>query len=656
MKPVTIQETISLALPHHQAGRLREAEQLYQQVLAQQPGHVDALHLLGVINAQTGRYAAAVDLIRQAIALRPNFPEAYNNLGNALRDQGQLEQAIAAFRQALALKPDFPDAQFNLGNALKDQGQLEQAIAAYRQVLVLRPNFPGAYSNLGAALQAAGQTDQAIAACRQAIALNPRDPGAYSNLGNALRSKGDLDQAITACRTAIALKPAFPGAYNNLGVALKNQGQLAQAIAALRQAIALQPSYAEAYNNLGNALQDQGLTDQAIAAYRQAIALKPNYPEAYNNLGSAWQTTGNLDEAIAAYQQALSLRPDYAEAYGNRGIALQAKGHLDQAIAAFQHAITLKPTAAEAHHNLSLALLLHGDWPQGWEEYEWRWQVSGLGSSPRGFAAPPWDGRPLQGRTLLLHAEQGFGDTLQFIRYLPLVIQNGGKVIVECPVELRRLIQAMNAAIPVVAKGQALPDFDLHCPLMSLPKVLGTTLANVPHDVPYLQANATDTQTWRTRLAEQPAGVKVGLAWAGSRAHKNDRNRSLPLAALAPLAQVPGMHFYSLQKAATETAPPPGMKIIDLTAELQDFADTAALIANLDLVIAVDTAVAHLAGAMGKPVWTLLPFAPDWRWLLAREDSPWYPTMRLFRQPAIGDWDSVIQQVAQALAGWVQRG
>jgi len=272
---------------------------------------------------------------------------------------------------------------------------------------------------------------------------------------------------------------------------------------------------------------------------------------------------------------------------------------------------------------------------------------------PRNFTKPQWDGRALEGRTLLLHAEQGLGDAIQFIRYLPLMSQRGGRIIIECYAELQRLFQIMAGRCQIVACGQPLPAFDLHCPLLSLPRVFGTTLSNIPHVVPYLHPDAEEARKWHHRLLWQSRLVNVGLAWMGNPAHKNDRSRSIKLARLAPLGQVPGVRFFSLQKgeAAAETkTPPSGMELVDWTQELKDFADTAGLIANLDLVIAVDTAVVHLAGAMGKPVWTLLPFVPDWRWLLEREDSPWYPTMRLFRQNSWGDWDSVITRVVDALS------
>jgi len=567
MPVVSVPQAFELALQHHQAGRLAEAEALYRQILAVDPRHFDSLQLLGAIALQVGQSDVAVGLIRQAIALKPDYAEAHNNLGVALRDQGQLDQAIAACRRAIAL----------------------------------RPNYPEAHSNLGAALRANGQFDEAIAACREAIALRPDHPEAHVNLGTALQGKGQLDEAVAAYREAIVLKPDL----------------------------------SEAHSNLGTTLQDKGQLEEAVAAYREAIALKPKYPEAHNNLGDALRLAGQLDEAIASYRQAIALKFDYPE----------------------------------THSYLALALLVQGDFLRGWEEYEWRLKLKDVACLQQNFTQPRWDGGSLEGRTLLLHAEQGFGDAIQFIRYVALAAWRGGKIIIECPPDLQRLFQRMVPELPVIAKGQALPAFDVHCPLLSLPRIFSTDLTNLPRTVPYLHADAADAAIWRERIAGlgssiRPSGpdrpsspdLKVGVVWAGSPTHKNDRHRSLKLASLAPLAEVRGVRFVSLQKgdAATEgRTAPAGLELIDVAEELKDFADTAALIANLDLVIAVDTAVVHLAGAMGRPVWTLLPFVPDWRWLLERTDSPWYPTMRLFRQPALGDWDSVIRRVAKELEGAV---
>jgi len=397
-----------------------------------------------------------------------------------------------------------------------------------------------------------------------------------------------------------------------------------------------------------------------IAAYRQAITLRPDYADAYSNLGVALIDKGQLDEAIVACRQAITLRPDYANAYRNLGAALADKGQLDEAIAACRQAIKLRPNFARAHHNLALTLLMRGDFQPGWQENEWRWKCRDFPSPARNFSQPQWDGSAFEPRTLLLFPEQGIGDAFQFIRYLPLVVRRGGKIIIECQAEFQRLPRTMSEGCQIVAKGEPLPAFDLYCPLLSLPLVFGTTLENIPNIVPYLHADAQDAKRWQQRLDDYSPGLKVGkvgLVWAGNPAHKNDRNRSMKLTSLAPLGQVPGVRFFSLQKgaaAAQAKTPPTGMELIDWTPELRDFADTAALIANLDLIISVDTAVVHLAGAMSKPVWTLLPFNPDWRWMLEREDSPWYPTMRLFRQSVRGDWDSVIKRVAEALNVWIK--
>jgi len=598
---VTIQQAFQIALQHHQAGQLAAAEALCRQILAVEPGQVDSLHLLGVIAAQTGRSDLAVDLIGRAIALKPHDPEALSNLGNALRDRGDLDEAISAYRQAIGLKPDFSQAHHNLGLTLKDKGQLDEAIAASRQAIVLSPDFSLAYINLGNALHDKGQLDEAISAFRQAIDVKPDLPEAYSNLGNALYYKGQLDEAIAACRQALVLRSDFP----------------------------------EARSNLGNALRDKGQVDEAISAYRQAIDLKPGFPDAHSNLGVALFDKGQLDEAIAAHRQAIALKPNFPA----------------------------------AHFALALALLAQGDFIRGWEEYEWRWQLREGGPSPRNFPQPHWDGSPLHGRTILLHAEQGFGDTFQFIRYAPLVAQRGGRVIVECQPGFGALLASVAGTAQIVTCGEPLPAFDVHCPLMSLPWAFGTQLETIPADVPYLRTDATKVARWQERLARESTSpgpteplrselLKVGLVWAGGsrpqqlNANRIDRRRSMHLSQFAPLAEVPGVMFVSLQKggpAEQALTPPRGLRLLDWTAELQDFSDTAALVESLDLIISVDTAVAHLAGALGKPVWVINRFDSCWRWLRDRVDTPWYPTMRLFRQARPGDWGPVMELVAGAL-------
>jgi tetratricopeptide (TPR) repeat protein len=654
---VTLQQQLKSGISHHQAGRLAEAERIYRQVLAQHPDHADALNLLGVLVGQAGRRDAAVELIRRAIRIKPDYAEAHGNLGIALKDKGQLDEAIAAYRHAIALRPNYTEAYYNLGNALKGKGQLDEAIAAYRQAIALRPNFPEAHCNLGIALKDKGRFDEAIAAYRRAIALRPNYAEAHCNLASALKDTGQLDEAITAYRQAISLRPNFAEAYSNLGNALTDRGQLDEAIAAFRQAITLNPNLPAAQSNLGIALTDRGHLDEAIAACRQAIALRPNYAEAHYNLGNALAGKGQLDEAVAAFRQAIALNPNIPEAHSNLGNALRDKGQLDEAIAACCQAIALRPNYAEAHNNLSFALLARGDFQRGWEEYEWRSKCKDFPSRPRNFTQPQWDGSSLEARTLLLHTEQGFGDAIQFIRYVPLVAQRGGRIIVECQAQLQRLFQNMAGRCQIVAEGQPLPGFDLRCSLLSLPRIFRTTLDNIPQIVPYLSPEPALVDAWSRTLGAPDGQLRVGLAWAGNPRFKGDRTRSLNLQQLAPLAATEGVKFYGVQKGpAGEQAkkPPVGLELVDLGPELNDFADTAAVMSLMDLIITTDTSVPHLAGALGRSVWVMLQLVPDFRWLRDRTDSPWYPTMRLFRQPSRGDWDSVITRVADALSQWTR--
>jgi tetratricopeptide (TPR) repeat protein len=653
---MTLEQQLESGMSHHRAGRLDQARASYLEALALDPSRPEPLDLLGVIAIQTGQFDEAIEWIRQAIAINPRVAGYHSHLGNALHGKGQHEEAIAAWRVAIGLNPGFAEAYADLGNALREIGRLKEAVEACRQAVRLDPNSFVALNNLGAALQDPGQLDEAIAAYRQALRINPNLAETHNNLGNALLGKGQPDEAITEFQLAVQLKPESADIHRNLGTALYEKGRLDEAIAAHRQAIRLKPDYADAYNNLGLALTGKGKLEEAIACYRQAIRLKADFAEAYNNLGNALRNKEQLDEAITAYRQAIRLKPDFAEAHSNLCL-LAEMGQLDEAIAACRRAIVINPNFPEAHKNLSLILLVRGDFQQGWEEYEWRWKCKDF-PPPRNFAQPQWDGCPLEGRTILLHTEQGLGDAIQFIRYLPLVEQRGGKIIIECQAVLQRLFQTMAGGCQVVVRGQPLSAFDLHCALLSLPRVFRTNLADIPNIVPYLHADAGDAGRWQHRLAEHSPFAKVGLGWAGNPRYDNDRNRSIKLARLAPLGQIPGARFFSLQKgeaAAEAKTPPAGMELIDWTQELEDFADTAGLIENLDLVVTVDTAVAHLAGAMGKPTWVLLPFSPDWRWLLDREDSPWYPTMRLFRQPTRGAWGPVLQNIAAALKAHVSR-
>lgn len=632
---VNIKDLFQKGYKYHQAGNLDAAITFYLKILNEQPEHTDTIFLTGTLHLQQGNFDAATVFLKKTISLRPNYAMAYNNLGAAQQSQGKFDEAINSYRLAIKLKPDYAEAHKNLGNALREKGKLDEAIASYRQATALNPNDAEAHNDLGAALQKSGKLDEAIESHRQAIRLKPDYAMAYGNLGAALKEQGKLDEAIASYRQALSLKPDYAEAYYNLGNALKIHGKTDEAIKSYKQAITLKQNYASAYVNLGLALQEQGKLDEAVEIYRQALSVKPDHAEAYNNLGAALQEQGKLDEAVESYRQALSLKSDYAEAHNNLGAALHEQGKLDEAVASYDRAIDLKSDYVDAHTNRSFALLLRENFEQGWQEYEWRLRAKNRVSPT--FQQPRWDGSPLNGRTILVHAEQGLGDTIQFIRYLPLVKARGGHVIFKCQPDLFRLLRGCKGFDEIIKQTpthQSAVRFDIHIPLLSLPGIFGTTLDTIPSDASYITVDPNLVTQWRMRLGHNE-DFKIGIVWAGNPNHNTDRSRSCSLADFAPLADIPGLVFYSLQKGPASIEafnPPDDMKLVNLEDELNDFADTAAVIANMDLVISVDTAVAHLAGAIGKTVWTLLPFVPDWRWLQNRDDSPWYPSMRLFRQ------------------------
>jgi len=535
----------------HQAGRLDEAQQLYQQILRQEPDHPDALHLLGVVAAQSGKPELALAPIQRAIVVRPNVAVYYTNLGNAYCDLGRLEEAVAQYRRALELHPDNPDGLVNLGAALRRLNRLEESETRLRRALELQPENPAVHFHLGTTLQRVRRTDEAIKHLREALRL----------------------------------KPGFSDARKNLGIFLRRSGRFAE----------------------------------AEAFYREWLAERPESAENLVNLGHTLAQTGRVDESLECFDAALRLEPELGEARTNRAVLW----------------------------------LLRGDFARGWPEYEWRWRRKNV--TPPPIPRPAWDGRPLPDGTILLVVEQGVGDIFHFIRYVEQVRQRVGHVMLLCRPALIPLLSRVPGIDCVVAEGDAVPPFDVYAMLMSLPLILGTTLENIPAGVPYLEADPQRVARWRERLGSF-AGLTVGLAWQGNPDHPDDSTRSVPLARLMPLFDVPGVRWVSLQKgigAEQIRALPRAVPIVDFTAEMDEsggaFMDTAAVIGSLDLVISADTAVAHLAGAMGVKTWLALAAAPDWRWLLGRDDSPWYPTMRLFRQTQPGDWDSVATAMASTL-------
>jgi Flp pilus assembly protein TadD len=505
-------------------------------------------------------------------------------------------------------------------------------------------------STFAAALecQRAGRPEEAERLCWQILVADPDHADTLHLLGVVVHHAGRKELGMGLVGQAIALRPGVAIYHFNYGNMLGESGQLEASVASYQRALALDPGFTIAQSNLAHALGQLGRIEEAVAIGWQALQLGGETAAALHTLGNLLWQVGRLDDSVECCRRAVALEPDNAEANNILGIALRQQGALEEALACARKAVACKPDLPEAHSNLAMALLAHGEFAEGWAEYEWRWQTSGMQPVARGFAQPQWRGEPAAGRTLLVHAEQGYGDSLQFCRLAPLAATRGLRVILEVPAALARLVATLAGVEQVVVQGEKLPPFDLHCPMLSLPMALGTTIETIPASASYLHADPAQAARWRARLAGD--GPWVGLAWAGNPRPNSpggaalDRRRSIAPELLSPLFAVPGVRFVSLQKGGPP--PPPGAPLLDAMDEMRDFCDTASLLTNLDLVITVDSAVAHLAGALGRPVWLLDRYDCCWRWLLGRRDSPWYPQLRIYRQPRPSDWDAVIAEVA----------
>ena len=573
---------LSRAIDCHKAGDLAAAESIYTGILALDPGHPDASHLLGIIRRQNGDYRDAEKLIRQATRRDPSIAIYHVSLGDVFQAAGNLDNAIGSYENALELNPNLLEALCNMGNALRDGGDNHSAIGCYQRGLALNPESAELYNNLGLAYQ------------------------------------------------------------------FDNQDELA--IEAFNKAILLKPDFFEACNNLANVYRDQHNIEEAITQYLDALALRPQDGAVNHNLGILFQMQQDFDRARVCYQKAITANPANAGAYNNLGKLFHDCNLLKEAISCYRKAIQIDPQHADAHFNLSLSLLAGGALAEGWPEYEWRFKRDKWKKIyPHRLKGPRWDGSLFKGKSLLVHSEQGFGDVIQFVRYLPRVKALGGDIIFEVRPELHELLQDFSGIDKLVTLSFDRPTpaaYDCHIPLMSLPGIFGTHCGNIPAAVPYLRANPEKIDLWKKRI--NGTAFKIGLVWAAKPTYNH--NKSCPLELLLPLLESGRAEFIGLQKG------PAARQIDSLPVDMDNpgedfssFADTAGAIECLDLVISVDTAVAHLAGAMGKPVWTLLPFSPDWRWLQDREDSPWYPGMKLFRQPQMGDWESVINKFVHSL-------
>jgi tetratricopeptide (TPR) repeat protein len=570
----------------------------------------------------------------------------------AAYQRGEAIEAARLCRLALDASPDYFEALYVAGIIAEQTGRGQEAVELLSKAVAVKPGIADAHYNLGVALGSLKRNAEAVQSYERAISLKADHADAYFNRGVMLAELDRPEEAVQSYDRAISLQPDYAEAYNNRGMALGRLHRHVEALASYEGAIAHRPEYARAYNNRGVALRELGRSAEALESYDRAIALRPDYAEAFTNRGIALAELDLPEEALESYARAIALKPDYAEAFYNRGNAFRDLNRTKEAIGSYERAIALVPNHASAHWNLADCRLMMGDFALGWQEYEWRWKLAQNDGGRRNFEQPLWLGTPgLKDRTILLHSELGMGDTFHFCRYAKAVAALGAKVVLEVQPPLQRLLADLEGVARVVPRGAPLPAFDYHCPLMSVPLAFKTDLATIPADVPYIRSDPSIVETWREKLGDK-GKPRIGLVWSGSMLLKNDR-RSIALAEILPLVGE-WADWICLQKEVSESesallASRPDIRCVG--GELADFADTAALLDLMDIVVSVDTGVAHLAGAMGRPVWILLPFIPiDWRWMLDREDSLWYPTARLFRQSASREWASVISRVNRELA------
>ncbi len=596
----------------------------------------------------------AIWCYQNAIKIKPDYVEAYYDLGAAFHQQKNFDKAIACYKQVITLKPEYSIAHYNIGILFHIQQKYNDAIDYYKKTISLNPNMFEVWYNLGNAYIDQGNMKDAISCYKKALHINPSYADAYYNLATTYRETGEFAKAADCFKQAIQLKPDFAQGHCNLGDMLMLTGNTESAITHFKSAIRLKPDFLQAYNNLGNALKNIGKIDQAIENYNQVIRLKPDLAEGYYNLGSAYRFTENLDMAEIFLKKALQLKPNYAEAYNNLGLTYKSQGNLNRAINCLTLAVKNKPDLADAHWNLSATLLLNGNFTSGWKEFEWRLvQQKWKSIYPYRYHSPRWDGSNALDKTIFVHDEQGLGDTIQFVRYMPLVKQKCKTVILETRKSLTDLLTDFPGIDEIVERssdGNPRCKYDLYTPLLSLPWLFKTTQHTIPSHIPYLQAPLKKIDKFKPYFSTKT--FNVGIVWAGRPLHLNDHNRSCTLKHFEGIAQIHGVNLYGLQKgnaSRDDQHIQHDILVSNIGNEFDGFSDTAGAIEHLDLVISVDTSVAHLAGAMGKPVWVLLPYIPDWRWMMKRKDSPWYPTMRLFRQENPGDWKGVFRCVAQEL-------
>ena len=557
------------------------------------------------------------------------------------------EEAEKAYRKLLSANPENSDIYHQLGILYYRQGRSRKAVSFFRRAVELKPDSPEILSNLGLAQMNLGNCGEAITCYENSLRLRPDIPEIINSLANAYAGNGDLQKAEKLFEKLILLKNDYPEAYYNFACLCMKSGNCSRAIPLYERAISLKPGYFSAYNNMGNALAELKEHEKALSAFRRAVGIKNDFYEAYLNMGNLLLAMNNVNEALEAYKKAVEIHPASAEARLNIANAYRNKLDIGNAISSFNTALRLSPDNAETHLNLALTLLLDGKMREGWAEYEWRLKTPGF--SHLNLPFPGWNGQSSPAARILAVAEQGFGDTIQFFRYLPFVRERCGELIFLCQPPLVPLLEKQNFADKIISSDTNCrqgPAFDFYIPLLSLPLALDIA---IPDRIPYIKADPEKVSRWKECLKKFHR-LKVGLCRAGSHSNTNDRLRSIPLVHLKPLLDIGGMDFFSLRKGASSKSVSGHENLIDFTEDFRDFSDTAAFIENMDIVISADTVIAHLSAAMNKETWLLLTFASEWRWLLQRNDSPWYPcSMKIFRQTAYDDWPSAIFPAAEKL-------
>jgi tetratricopeptide (TPR) repeat protein len=642
---------LNRAIRAHATGSLEEAKYFYKKTLVEDPQNATALGWLGSIEAQHKNYDIAKDLLLKALAQEKNNKDFLLNYANLLFEKRQFCDAVKYYQKAIRQQPNDPISFANLAACYNEQSQPLLGLRAADQSIQLKPDYAEAWNNRGNALHDLKRYEEAITHYDKALSLKPDHHQAWIDKGVTLCKLKRFDDAITHYDKALSLKPDHHQAWTDKGVALHELKRYEEAITHYDKALSLKPDHHHAWSNKGNTLHELKQYEEAIAHYDKALSLKPDNAKAWSNKGVTLHVLKRLDEAIAHYDKALSLKPDNAKAWSNKGVTLHELKRLDEAIAHHDKALSLKPDYHDASWNKSLSLLLQGDFENGLLLYESRWTSEKISeiAGKRFFDGPSWLGaESIQDKTILLYGEQGFGDFIQFCRYAKKVADLGAKVILEAPRPLAGLMENLEGVSQLVIKGEKLPFFDYQCPLLSLPLAFKTNLDTIPNPSGYINlVNHPDKiMEWKERLGLK-SKLRVGLVWSGNPNHENDHNRSILLWDILPF--LPNQYEYiSLQKEVRgidNSTLDSNPHILNFASHLNDFLDTAALIDNLDLVISVDTSVAHLSGALGKKTLLLLPNVPDWRWLLDRVDSPWYPSMKLYRKTFISDWKSVLDRV-----------